>query len=486
MSQQTRLTVYRTLFAAALAAAAAEVDTTATGECTGPLDLVVLILSRPSLYGGTTDSQRAVRATWAHWKQPCAVRHWFVLGGAMRTYAQDDVLHVMAPEGYANITLKVLASMRWLLHGGPNRAHAAAGVLGAGAVAASSQHGSVDGDRQRRLTHGTTAHGHLFHYLLKTDDDSYVCMGGVMRLLAQHLPLYAGRASAERQISSRDKMGRRFDAKEPTYSDVFNRTGVYDYFQGAGYVLSAGLVEAVLENARRLGLGGGLSPSYPSTSSGSARKRQVGGTRPVPQPGSNEDAWIGAFAREASTGIPPLRLNPAPPLDPTAATPQPRRQQHAGAAWEAAGSSAARRGACASVICRAIEGAPERRELLHSVGVLPAVAAYRGAPLPLSEMPWEIEIPIAIGETSIQDVACNGEVLITHHLIRPGLMTLCSATTDAAPPPCVVDPGEGPGHFFNVRTRKMRIASNRTMRARPRCACGDDSSVRSARVRAER
>ena len=116
--------VHRVLLAAALAVATEDAS---ASDCSGrPLDLAVLILSRPGREGRATSSQQATRAAWAHWKRPCAVRHWFLLGGASRTHAEHDVLHVRAPEGYGNITLKVLAGMRWLLQGGPNRVYAAA------------------------------------------------------------------------------------------------------------------------------------------------------------------------------------------------------------------------------------------------------------------------------------------------------------------------------------------------------------------------
>ena len=156
--------------------------------CSRPLVLASLILTRPGPEGRA--SQQAVRATWARWHDPCEVRSYFVLGvsnGSLSTHASldGDLLRVPAREGYTSISLKVLAALRWLDDG-------------AG---------------------GTLPHG--FRYVLKTDDDAWVCVGGVLRFLAQFPAVrYAGAPSGTR-MRVRTSQTRKLHWLDHAYVETF-------------------------------------------------------------------------------------------------------------------------------------------------------------------------------------------------------------------------------------------------------------------------
>ena len=201
------------------------------------LELAVLILSSPK-NGVARD---AVRQAWAHAAPkscPCETRFWFVIGDTDRaTRAEGDLLLVNAAEGYRNVTRKVIAAFRWLL----------------------DQSISVS-------------------YVFKTDDDAFVCTGGVMRMLRLHRPLYAGIVMPHQKVITKPD----HPWRDVAYSRTFHAgaQGRYaDYFQGAGYALRLALVRTVVRNADRLGID------------------------TMEPPPSNEDAWVGALARVRTTSV---------------------------------------------------------------------------------------------------------------------------------------------------------------------------------------
>ena len=150
------------------------------GGTTGA-DLLVLIISRPTVEGALARSQ--LRQTWAHWDSPsCVVRFRYVLGrppdrasDEVRLLAaasrEREALVVNASEGYSLLSHKVFAAFTLAV------------------------------ERES------------FAYLLKTDDDSYVCIGGMLRWLmgaqgrdgAATEWIYAGTPLAQR-CAGRDLM----------------------------------------------------------------------------------------------------------------------------------------------------------------------------------------------------------------------------------------------------------------------------------------
>ena len=120
---------------------------------TSGADLLVLILSRPTVEGALARSQ--LRRTWAQWHSPtCVVRFRYVLGrppdntsDEVRLLAtasrEPEVMLVNASEGYTLLSHKVFAAFTLAV------------------------------ERES------------FAYLLKTDDDSYVCIGGMLRWLLE-------------------------------------------------------------------------------------------------------------------------------------------------------------------------------------------------------------------------------------------------------------------------------------------------------------
>ena len=199
---------------------------------TGPanqLDLLVLILSLPTQNG--TARRAAIRQSWAQPVAECSVGFAFVLGTippapsvevlpasrAEPTSEPDAVTLPGVAENYSTLSLKVLRALRWAL------------------------------DTRD------------FAYVLKTDDDSYVCLGGMLRWLAhqQRAPgaqrLYAGRqvgmgcvgaqhvelaAALGGERSRRCRRGWKLPHGMP-------------FMDGAGYILSHRLVRAVVATAER-------------------------------------------------------------------------------------------------------------------------------------------------------------------------------------------------------------------------------------------
>lgn len=217
------------------------VEPTGVNPLSCPPELAVLILSRPTVKGGS--QRQAARTTWAHWSDPCAVRFWFVLGdGPIATpHVDGDVLRLAVPEGYTSISLKVVHALHWLVSTMPS-----------------------------------------FNYALKTDDDSFVCVGGLLRLLrgAPATVLYAGKPNWQRHPVRTEQSGHKFH--DPAYLEAFGSRNYSDYHHGAGYVLAAPLAQKVVSSARRLGLLSNLSKGSAS---------------------AVEDAWVGALARD--TGLLP-------------------------------------------------------------------------------------------------------------------------------------------------------------------------------------
>ena len=219
--------------------------------CEAPLDVAILILSRPTANGAT--SRAAVRSAWAHWPDACAVRHWFVLGSASRERVEGDVLHVTASEGYGNVTLKVMHSVRWLLLSAP------AQLL---SPRAQRELAAQQSARQRVLStlapaaaparEGRAGRAFAFRYLLKTDDDTYVCIGGLLRFLRSHRPLYAGKALSKRNPNPEVKLQPWHKWYDPAYVSVFGRRWYADYYQGVGYLLAAGLAQVCVSAQRGL------------------------------------------------------------------------------------------------------------------------------------------------------------------------------------------------------------------------------------------
>ena len=154
----------------------------------------------------------------------------------------------------------------------------------------------------------------------QTDDDTYVCVGALLRFLAIKRPLYSGMADHGTHQRPRVSMlgssnlvdcltrsppvcsrvhrssplayhlhGQRVIRRrghkwsDPLYVDTFGGDGIYfDYMQGVGYTLSAALARTVVHNAAvlRIGLRHGTSI---------------------------EDAWVGALARF----VPPAGTEPS-------------------------------------------------------------------------------------------------------------------------------------------------------------------------------
>ena len=102
------------LFSAALVTRAHDCSPGVCGKGCDHIPLAVLILSSPH----AKVARQATRQAWAHHTAACSpVRYWFVLGNSLRgaRVAGEDMLHVDAPEGYGNISLKVIAGLRWLV-----------------------------------------------------------------------------------------------------------------------------------------------------------------------------------------------------------------------------------------------------------------------------------------------------------------------------------------------------------------------------------
>ena len=138
-----------------------------------------------------------------------------VVGGGQSTarMVAPDVLELPVEDGYRELTHKVLGALRWSLTQLP------------------------------------------FKYLLKTDDDSFVCVARLLEVL-RPLPrerLYLGALNAHHHVITQGKAARQYERwKDPAYVALFNRSVYAPYMQGAGYVLSADLVALAAERAARL------------------------------------------------------------------------------------------------------------------------------------------------------------------------------------------------------------------------------------------
>ena len=179
-------------------------------------DLITLILS--SQQSGLAPEQRrvAVRRAWARAAgslgRPageardgrCSVRHFFVLGGARRERlgGGGDLLFLPVADDYRSLSRKVLAAFEW------------------------------------------TARSVAFKYLLKTDDDAFVCGARLISLLAPlpRLGLYLGALTANKTVVTSRASPSYERWSDPEYVRIFGSAVYAPYMQGAGYVLSADLV----------------------------------------------------------------------------------------------------------------------------------------------------------------------------------------------------------------------------------------------------
>lgn len=184
------------------------------------LDLLVLILSSQQPHLHPAVRRQVVRRSWAFSSamlgaadspphERCSVRHLFVVGGGAEGSAarlgalsnEPDVLTLPVPDGYRQITHKVLAALDWAV--------------------------------------GATR----FRYVLKTDDDSFVCVSRLLELL-RTLPrtsLYLGVVNPKHKVIGARTRTNYERWRDPVYVELYNRSTYAPYMQGAGYVLSADL-----------------------------------------------------------------------------------------------------------------------------------------------------------------------------------------------------------------------------------------------------
>jgi hypothetical protein len=172
------------------------------------LDLLVLILSSQQKMLRPGRRRGAVRRSWAHAsselgmadaepRSRCSVRYVFIIGGGRRSklhMLSDDVISLPVADGYRNITEKVVSAMRWA----------------ASTVA--------------------------FRYVLKTDDDSFVCVARLLELL-RPMPrkrLYMGIVNPHHNVIGGDSSTRYERWRDPEYVTLFNRSVYAPYMQGAG------------------------------------------------------------------------------------------------------------------------------------------------------------------------------------------------------------------------------------------------------------
>lgn len=196
------------------------------------LDLLVLALSQPTPEGSRR--RAALRGAWARPLPQCAVGFAFVLGARdaagrppARRAADDRDLVVLPglQESYANLSTKVLRAVRWAVE-------------------------------QRS-----------FAFVLKTDDDSYVCMGGLLRWLsalqlAASPSLYAGRLVEQGGLGCMGKEHVELMsalADEPLRAARTERcrrrwrlAPGMQLMDGAGYVLSYSAAQTVVAQAELL------------------------------------------------------------------------------------------------------------------------------------------------------------------------------------------------------------------------------------------
>lgn len=165
--------------------------------------------------------RQAVRQSWAdedarlgspkEGAPSCSLRVIFVLGGSQAPTLRGDELSLPVEDGYRQLSQKVIGAMAWLLD-------------------------SV-----------------AFKFVLKTDDDSFVCLSRLLALLhdlgGHGRGLYLGAISKKHKVitNPRHKHFERWSDLE--YVELFNRTVYATYMQGAGYVLSADLVDVATRRA---------------------------------------------------------------------------------------------------------------------------------------------------------------------------------------------------------------------------------------------
>lgn len=194
---------------------------------TAAIDLLVLILSSQQKELYPARRRAAVRRSWARVttelgtadaraSERCSVRYIFVVGSGRQPEPRmlaSDVLELPVEDGYRQITHKVLGALRWAV------------------------------ERTR------------FRYLLKTDDDSFVCVARLLELLRplKRERLYLGVVNQRHHVITAGRAAKQYERwKDPSYVQLFNRSVYAPYMQGAGYVLSADLAQVVVDRASRL------------------------------------------------------------------------------------------------------------------------------------------------------------------------------------------------------------------------------------------
>lgn len=191
-------------------------------------DLVVLVLSSRQKQLNPARRREAVRRSWvrdlatselgaaeAIASELCSMRHYFVVGGGKRAVHlwHDDVIVLPVADGYTEIVHKVIGALRWALVHCPAK------------------------------------------YLLKTDDDSFVCAARLIELL-RTVPrerAYLGVINQHHHVITDQQRDERYERwRDREYVRLFNRTVYAPYMQGAGYVLSADLAELAVRRASAL------------------------------------------------------------------------------------------------------------------------------------------------------------------------------------------------------------------------------------------
>ena len=196
-------------------------------------DLVVLVLSSRRADMDAAERRTTVRRSWARVAADelgaplagasrggsagsagsCSVRTFFVLGGAKQPrVGGDDLLLLPVGDRYRQISQKVIAAMRWVVE-------------------------------------------HLsFKYLLKTDDDSFVCLSRLLEMLrAQPRQwMYLGTLNKNHSVITDPRHADYDRWRDPDYAQLFARQVYLPYMQGAGYVLSDDLVRWVEHRAAAL------------------------------------------------------------------------------------------------------------------------------------------------------------------------------------------------------------------------------------------
>ena len=187
-------------------------------------DVLALVLSSRQAELEPWRRRQAVRHAWAHPngslgapgappERRCSMRLLFVMGGAAAPtlHAREQLL-LPVEDGYRQIAQKVVGAFAW----------AAAHVA--------------------------------FKYVLKTDDDSFVCVARLVERLhyAPRRGFYLGVVNAHHRViqGATDPSYARWN--DDAYVSLFNRTTYAPYMQGAGYVLSADMAALVAARAAAL------------------------------------------------------------------------------------------------------------------------------------------------------------------------------------------------------------------------------------------